>query len=42
MVLQGYKSRKKVVLSGNISELGDVFLLTSRIMEVEFTDGWCF
>ena len=39
MVIQGSNSRKKVVFSGDVSELGDVFMLTSRMMEAEFAGG---
>ena len=36
MILKSSKPRKQIVLSGNGSELGDVFLLTSRVMEAKF------
>ena len=40
MILQRSKSRKNVVLSGDVSELVDVFLLTRRIMEADSLGGW--
>ena len=42
MDLQGSKYRKKVVLSGDVYELGDIFLLTFRIMEADSAGGWFF
>ena len=36
------KSGKNVVLSGYVSDIGGVFLLISRMMEIEFADGWNF
>ena len=42
MILQCYKSGKKVVLSGDVSDLGDLFMFTIRIMEADFAGGWVF
>ena len=46
MVLQGSKSRKKAVLSGDVSELGDVFFWNllestpSRIPLIKSSHKW--
>ena len=37
MILKCSKSRKQIVLSGNVSDLGDIFLMTSRTMKAEFS-----
>ena len=42
MILRISKTRKQVVLSGNMSELADIFLLTSQMVEAEFASQWFF
>ena len=41
MILKSSKPRKQILLSGNVSDLGDVFLLTRRMMETKFAECWC-
>ena len=36
MILNRSNTRKQVVLPGNVSEIGYVFMLTSRMMEAKF------
>ena len=42
VILKFSKPRKQVVLSVNVSELGDVFLLTIWIVKAYFAGRWCF
>ena len=42
MILKCSKPGKKVVLSGNMSKLGDVLFLTRRMVEAEFAGQQCF
>ena len=42
MILKLSTPRKQIVLSGNVSDLGDVFLLTRPMTKTEFAGQWCF
>ena len=42
MIIQCSKSGKNVLLSGDVSDIGYVFLLTRWMVEAEFSGGWGF
>ena len=42
MIIKSSKPREQVVLSVNVSDLGDAFLLASWMMETKFVSQWCF